>query len=174
MTGTTKNRGEIWAMEHKRIFFCTPQTFKNDVCTGTPHPTHSPPRITAVQLVTTLAGPKPVSMPSHIYAALCCCLPPPPVLMMAGHCRGAGNITNDTLRNALNAMDYLKTRCMCGGVGDVYCGGRVSSGNGKSRYCAGHQEDGARRAQVPRHWAERHSGERPESNTGPAPFAHSL
>lgn len=36
MTGgiSSESRAEIWDMPHKRIFFCTPQTFKNDVCRG--------------------------------------------------------------------------------------------------------------------------------------------
>ena len=38
LTGQTESerRAEIWSIPHKRIFFCTPQVFKNDVCRGEP------------------------------------------------------------------------------------------------------------------------------------------
>lgn len=36
MTGHTpaERRAAIWSQPHKRIFFCTPQVFKNDACSG--------------------------------------------------------------------------------------------------------------------------------------------
>ena len=36
MTGNTKaeERAQLWSQTHKRIFFATPQTFRNDVVRG--------------------------------------------------------------------------------------------------------------------------------------------
>ena len=36
MTGNTKaeDRAQLWSQSHKRIFFATPQTFRNDIVKG--------------------------------------------------------------------------------------------------------------------------------------------
>ncbi len=38
LTGTVaaERRAELWAMPHKKMFFMTPQTFKNDLVKGAP------------------------------------------------------------------------------------------------------------------------------------------
>lgn len=42
LTGSVnaERRAELWATPHKRIFFMTPQTFKNDVFKGAHTPMH--------------------------------------------------------------------------------------------------------------------------------------